>query len=118
LVFILYAILGFWDLLSIILFLPIVVLDMMLGPFMILLFVVSAVLLGDYFYDLMFSTRGFVSKSEVGYMILGLVVFVTSFLILRWRFSDDPDKVLDLGVDYIHGLRDKIRQAIQWCRAV
>lgn len=114
LLLILYVISGFWDLITIFLILPAVIIDMLLGPFMFVLLAVSGVLTGEYYFDIIFTSKPFIWK-DFGYSILGLLVFMGSILILRWRLSTDPDTIMDKGNEMIFWLRDKIQQGKTWC---
>ena len=109
--FVLYSLLSWWDLITVLLILPFIPVTMILGPFMGLLLVLAGVALGMYLVEVVlgYDVQGyssFLTDAQVG---IALGIFVFSLLVLIWHTSQGADWVLDKAGDWILALRRRVQ---------
>lgn len=111
---VLYTLLSCWDLISILIGLPFIVISMVLGPFTITVFVLAIVVLGMYLVEevIGYDVRGYTSVLESALQaFIALVAMVISFLVLRWHFG--KEKSGDWVVEKAGDLSFTLRQQLQ-----
>ncbi len=120
-IFVLRFILSLWDLLSILLFVPFLVMHMIMGPFMILLFIVCAVMIGiDIIEWLGLDLEGIRASESLSQFLITLGAMVISGGVIYWMFFRDEveeDPFTDAGTRLIHGLPDKMMAGIDVIKA-
>ena len=118
----LYILISWWDLISIVIGLPFILITLVLGPFMIVVFVLATVVLGLYFVEgvLGYDIEGHSSLLETSFQaFVALGAWVIAFLVLRWHFSQDEgedwviEKVNDLSFNLRQQLQERVGDIIQ-----
>lgn len=111
---ILLSILSLWDLVSIFLILPIVILSMIMGPFMMLLFFVTAVGLLIYGYEnLIGDIKGYSSFENGFQATVALLAFLFSCSVLYFRFSEAGESFEDKCAGLVAELRDYLQSSAE-----
>jgi hypothetical protein len=114
--FLLYSLLSWWDLITVLLILPFIVITMVLGPFMTVLLVLAGAALGMYLVEEVvgYNVQGYSSiLSKVQQAGIALVIFVCASLVLWWHMGRGDDWVLDRATDWIVALRRRLQGMIE-----
>ncbi len=110
----LYTVLAFWEFITIPMILLIVVASMLSGPFMVLVAVLSALMLGLYFIEEIIGhdIQGVSSFDNGAQALLALGALIVSGAVL-WavHFGSDDDLIMDKGADIIAGIHSLIKSA-------
>ncbi|MEM7157335.1 MAG: hypothetical protein AAF799_31100 [Myxococcota bacterium] len=97
--FVIYAILGFWDLLSIGLVMAFVVVEMILGPLLGMATIVAVMMLGIFVIETVLGIPldGISGPESWGQAGIFVAVLVVGVVVLRWRFGRDEgeDPIMD-----------------------
>lgn len=113
----LYTLLSLWDLVSLAIGLPFIALTMILGPLMVVVAVLSAVVLGLYLVEgvMGYDVRGYVSLLENPFQALVALAFlVASLAVLGWHLGEheSADWLLEKAGDLMFSLRQRLRGAV------
>jgi hypothetical protein len=114
--FVLYSLLSWWDLITVLLILPFIPITMILGPFMVLLLVLAGAALGMYLVEVVlgYDVQGYSSIiSNAQQAGVALVIFVCASLVLWWHTGRGDDWVLDRAADWIVALRRRLQGMIE-----
>jgi hypothetical protein len=106
--------LSMWDLVSILIGLPFILISLILGPFMTAVLVLAAVVLGMYLVEgvLGYDIEGYRSLLENPFQaFIALVLLVIAFFVLRWHFG--AEKGEDWLIDKAGDLSLNTRQRLQ-----
>lgn len=118
----LYTLLSFWDLVSVVIGLPFILITMVLGPLMVVVFVLACVVLGMYLVEevIGFDLRGYLSVLENPFQaFVALAALVISFLVLRWHYGKDEsedwvmEKAGDLSINVRQQLQGMVGKIVQ-----
>lgn len=112
----LYTFLSFWDLVSLVIGLPAIALTMLLGPLMVVVAVLAAVVLGLYLVEgvLGYDVGGYVSLIENPLQALvALTILVASLAVLGWHLGkhESADWLLERAGDLAFSLRQRLQGA-------
>jgi hypothetical protein len=115
---VLYTLLAFWDCIAILLSLPFIIITMLLGPFMVMVFVLAIVILGVYCVEevIGYDIQGIVSAIETGYQAaITSISLLVSFSVLSWHFmrEDGEDWVMERAGDLIFRLRLRLQGMVE-----
>ena len=109
------SILSLWDLIAVVLILPIVALAIVTGPLMSVVFILSTVLLALYGLEsVLGDIEGVRSLQSSAQAVGALAASLASGGILWWRYvrhCDDDEPVLVKGGALVHGIRESVREA-------
>jgi len=118
----LYTLLAFWDFLIILILLPVIFITMILGPFMIIVAVLSGLMLGIYVVEAFFhfDISGISGLETAWQAFIALIVFAVSALILWWHFSRDngEDWLIDWAGNYAESIRKRLLNSIDSIKSV
>lgn len=111
-----YTLLSFWDLVSLAIGLPCIVVTMVLGPLMAVVAVLAAAVLGLYLVEggLGHDVGGYVSLLENPLQALAAVaVLAAALAVLRWHLGkhESADWLLERAGDSIFALRQRLQGA-------
>ena len=110
----LYIVLGFWEFITIPMILVIVVISMLSGPFMVLVAVLSALMLGLYFIEdiIGYDIQGVSSFDNGVQALLALGALIVSSAVLgAVHFGSEDDLIMDKGTDIIAGIHSLLKNA-------
>ncbi len=115
---VLYTLLSLWDFITILIGLPFIAISMVLGPFMIVVFVLAIVVLGMYFVERVigYDISGYSSILENPFQaFVALVALVISFFVLRWHFGKDQseDWVMEKAGDLSFNMRQQLKGMVE-----
>lgn len=114
--FVLYSLLSWWDLITVLLILPFIPVTMVLGPFMVLLLVLAGAALGMYLVEVVlgYDVQGYSSiLSNAPQALIALGIFLFASLVLWWHMGRGDDWVLDKAADWIVALRRRLQGIIE-----
>jgi len=108
----LYMLLAFWDFITILILLPVILITMILGPFMIGAAVLSGLMLGIYVIEEVFhhDIPGVSGLETPLQAIIAAIIFLISLLILWWHFSRAGGE--DWLIDRAGALSESIRKQL------
>ncbi len=103
----LHILLSFWDVIAIVIGLPVILITMVLGPMMVVVLVLASVVLGMYLIEEVIGhdLQGYISVLErPSQAFTALVVWAASLLVLMWHVGrhESADWVLEKAADAAH----------------